>query len=104
MGSGRESNVSRTGHSRRWGEETPVRRSRVALPIIGLACGGGGSVSIEKVLRRLAGVYWVYVNPATEMAYVEYASEQVSLGEIARAVESAGFRAVLPAIAPGETR
>ena len=88
-------------------------RSRIALPIIGLSCGGGGSASLEKVLRGLPGVHWVYVNPATEMAYVEYAAELVDLGEIGRAVESVGFRAVLPAIpsrgseaprAPGETR
>ena len=79
-----------------------MRRFRLALPIIGLACGGGGAMTVERVLRRLPGVYWVYVNPATEMAYVEYAPDQVNLVEIGRGIESAGFHAVLPANASRE--
>jgi hypothetical protein len=42
------------------------------MPIYGLACGGGGALTIERVLQRVAGVRLAYVNPATEMAYVEY--------------------------------
>lgn len=72
-----------------------MQRSRIALPLIGLACGGGGSLNIEKILRRLPGVYWVYVNPATEMAYVEYWGEEINLEEICEAIESAGFHTVL---------
>ncbi len=77
-----------------------MRRSRIALPVIGLSCGGGGSLSVEKALRRLPGVYWVYANPATEMAYVEYSEGQVSLSDMREAIWAVGFRAVLPDQAP----
>ncbi len=73
-----------------------MTRARISLPILGLSCAGGGALTLERVLRRLPGVTWVYVNPATEMAYVEYSPDQIMLDDVARAVESAGFRTVLP--------
>ncbi len=62
-----------------------MQRARASVPIVGLSRGGEGALSAERAVRRLPGVLWVYVNPATEMAYVEYAPEVVSLDEIARA-------------------
>ena len=73
-----------------------MQRSRISIPIIGLRRGEGGSVTLEQVLRRLPGIYWVYVNSATETAYVEYMSDDVSLKQIADAVSSAGFGTVPP--------
>jgi copper chaperone CopZ len=71
-----------------------MERSRASLEIIGLGGGGGGSLAIERELRRIPGVLWAYVNPLTEMAYVEYTPEIVHLPEIARTVEGLGYQAV----------
>jgi copper chaperone CopZ len=70
---------------------TPVRQ-RMTLPIDGLTCGGGGALSVERVIARLAGVSRVYVNPATEMAYIEFAPSRCTPADVSRAVERAGFR------------
>ena len=45
---------------------------RITLAIYGLACGGGGALTVERSLARTAGVLRAYVNPLTEIAYVEY--------------------------------
>ncbi len=71
-------------------------RARVTLPILGLTCGGGGALSVERTLLRLPGVIWAYVNPATEMAYVEYDPEQTNQEALREAVEWSGYRTVLP--------
>jgi Cu+-exporting ATPase len=66
---------------------------RIAVPIYGLTCGGGGSLVIERVVARLEGVKNAYVNPAMEMAYVEYDPNQCSVQDIVGAMERLGFRA-----------
>ena len=71
-------------------------RARVTLPILGLTCGGGGALSVERSLLRVPGVIWAYVNPATEMAYVEYDPEQTNQEALREAVEWSGYRTVLP--------
>jgi copper chaperone CopZ len=65
---------------------------RVTLAIYGLGCGGGGSLTVERALARLRGVRSAYVNPATEIAYVDYDAAVVGPADLARAVEEAGFR------------
>jgi hypothetical protein len=49
-----------------------MNRQRMTLDISGWGRGGGGSLIIERALAREAGVLCAPVNPATEMAYVEY--------------------------------
>ncbi len=71
---------------------------RLTMAIYGLACGGGGALTVERALAKLPGVSRVYVNPATEMAYVEYDPERLSWEQLVAAVESAGFRAGEPSI------
>ena len=66
---------------------------RVTLAIYGLGCGGGGALTVERALARLKGVRSAYVNPATEIAYVDYDAAVVSPADLARAVEDAGFSA-----------
>lgn len=66
---------------------------RVTFPILGFAYGGGGSLAAELALARLAGVIRVYVNPATEMAYVEFDPVLASTPKLATALEAVGFRA-----------
>ena len=57
----------------------------------GLACGGGGALTVERAVSRVAGVARVYVNPATEMAYVEYDEAGCDAAAIAAAIRKAGF-------------
>ena len=66
---------------------------RVTVPISGFPGGGGGGLVAKRALAGLAGVVRVYVNPATEMAYVEYDPELATPYRLAAALEAAGFRA-----------
>lgn len=75
-----------------------MKNQRITLPIFDLSCGGGGVLIVERALARTAGVVYVYVNPATEMAYVEYDPVQVDPGRLAQVVEHAGFRAGVPSL------
>lgn len=74
---------------------TPGRtRERVTLPILGLGCGGGGSSTIERQLLRTPGVLWAYVNPATEMAYIEYHSGLITHDDLIDVIEELGYRSL----------
>ncbi|GEM_PF-3000604 len=64
---------------------------RITLPIYNLSCGGGGSLTIERVLARTPGVVEVYVNPATEMAYISYDANQCTPEDLAFVIARAGF-------------
>jgi copper chaperone CopZ len=66
---------------------------RVTLSIYGLGCGGGGALTVERCLARIPGVLRAYVNPLTEMAYVEYDPSLVGPGQLSDAIERTGFRA-----------
>lgn len=74
--------------------EKQVRRQteRLTFAINGLACGGGGSLSAERALAKVPGVLVVYVNPATEMAYVEYDPQLMDTAQLVAAVERTGLR------------
>ena len=76
--------------------ETTDPTARVTLAIYGLGCGGGGALTVERALGTVAGVRRVYVNPATEMAYVEYAPTRVSPAQLIAAVAPTGFQAGEP--------
>ena len=62
------------------------------IPIYGLGCGGAGAATIERELAATDGVLRVYVNPATETAYIEYDPADCDPGALAKAVEKAGYR------------
>ena len=66
------------------------------IPVYGLGCGGAGARTIERELAATGGVVRVYVNPATETAYVDYDPAEVDPWTLARAVERAGYRAGTP--------
>jgi cation transport ATPase len=71
-----------------------VRRSRRTLGVTGLTPGAGDALKVELALEQIPGVVHAYVNPVTEMAYIEYDPEQASEDLLAAAIESAGFRTV----------
>lgn len=75
-----------------------MKTVRATLPIYGLICGGGGALTVERSLARTSGVVRAYVNPFTEMAYVEYDPEFVDPGRLAEVVKRVGLRAGEPSI------
>lgn len=75
-----------------------MKAQRMTLPIYHLSCGGSGVLIVQRALARTAGVQHVYVNPATEMAYVEYDPAQADLTRLIQAVEHAGFCAGVPSL------
>lgn len=71
---------------------------RITLPIDNLGCGGGGALTVEHALARLPGVARVYVNPATEMAYIEFDPAVTGPRHFIDALTRVGFRAGQPSV------
>lgn len=66
------------------------------IPIYGLGCGGSGATTIERELASTDGVLHAYVNPATEVAYVDYDPAETDPLSLAQAIEKAGYLAGNP--------
>lgn len=62
-----------------------------ALPVSNLGCAGGATGTIERLLREVPGVTRVYVNPVTEMVYVEYDGERCNERQLIAVLERAGY-------------
>ncbi len=75
-----------------------MNTQRITVPIEELSCGGGGSLLVERALTRVPGVVYAYVNPATEMAYIEYDPTRTDQARLMQAVEQSGFRAGVPSL------
>jgi cation transport ATPase len=73
-----------------------MHTERVTIPIYNLGCAGGGALTIEQVLRRVPGVAHAYVNPATEMAYVDYDPVLVNPSRLRTVITTAGYGLPLP--------
>lgn len=72
------------------------RSTKVQLPIRGMTCANC-ALTIERSLKKkVPGLLDVNVNLATEQASVEFDPSRTDLEHIARVVEWAGYRAVLP--------
>ena len=69
-----------------------VITGKVDLKLSGMSCASCAQ-RIEKVLNKLDGVIKATVNFATEVATVEFNSADVTVAEIKRAVQNAGYRA-----------
>jgi len=65
--------------------------AHTVLPLTELGCGGGGALTIERQLSHMPGVMHVYVNPLTEMAYIEYDPTRCSPAELTAAIRRAGY-------------
>jgi Cu+-exporting ATPase len=63
---------------------------RITMPIEGLSCGGGGALTVERAIARVPGVTRVYVNPLTEMAYIEFDNAVCSRDDLLAAIVVAG--------------
>ena len=73
-----------------------MKTRRVTVLIHDLGCGGGGALTVERALAKVPGVARVYVNPAMEMAYVEFDPAVAGVDGLVAAIEDAGFRAGEP--------
>ncbi len=69
---------------------------RITIPIYGLGSGGGGSSTIERALAKEIGITRATVNPATEMAYVEYDPAVTHGEQIVAVVRRVGFDTGVP--------
>lgn len=76
--------------------ERSPRTRRATIPIYGFGCGGGGALTLERALEKVPGVVRAYVNPATEMAYVEYDPDVAETALLTAAIERVGFGAGEP--------
>ena len=74
-----------------------ARRLRLTLSVMGLKRGDDEALKAEWALEQIPGVIHAYVNPATEMAYIEYDPELTGEHDLAEAIDSAGFRALIAA-------
>ena len=68
-------------------------RQWVRIPVFGLTCGAGDMSTVERALLRTPGVFEAYGNPATEAAYVTYDPATVTIAELRRSIERAGYTA-----------
>ncbi len=87
-------------------EATVMRIRRAALPVSHQGCGGGARLTVERILRHTPGVQTAYVNPATEMAYLEYDPAFTSPEQLGAVLQRSGFgptdrEAVLESRPPG---
>jgi copper chaperone CopZ len=69
---------------------------RVTMTLYDLGCWGSGSLNVERALANLRGIQNVYVNSATETAYVDYDPDIASPRDMVRMIEGLGFRADTP--------
>jgi hypothetical protein len=74
-------------------------RQRITIPIEDFGCAGSGAIVVERALANVPGVLRVYVNAATEMAYIQYDADCCTVLGLKDAVARAGFHAGRPVVA-----
>ena len=70
-----------------------MKHERITLPIYNLGCGGGGTLAIERALTKVPGVAYAYINPLTEMAYVEFEPALATAEQLAALIDQLGYGA-----------
>jgi hypothetical protein len=71
-------------------------RQTIVLPIEDFGCAGSGAIIVERALATVPAVLRVYVNAATEMAYVEYDADRCDPEALRVAIARVGFHAGAP--------
>ncbi|QTA80685.1 Copper-exporting P-type ATPase A [Desulfonema limicola] len=73
-----------------------MSQQKKTIPVRGMTCANC-AMNIERTLnKKVPGIISASVNFASEQLSVEYESSETSLDEIAKAIQKAGFEAVLP--------
>ncbi len=70
-------------------------KKELTLPVEGMTCASC-VLRVEKTLKKIDGVVEANVNLATEKVSLTFDAEQISLSQIASAVEDAGYKLILP--------
>jgi ubiquinone/menaquinone biosynthesis C-methylase UbiE/copper chaperone CopZ len=70
-----------------------MKTQTITLSIHDLGCGGGGALALERALAGVPGVNKVYVNPATETAYIDCEPNRIDPDRLISEVERLGYRA-----------
>ena len=70
---------------------TTRKTQRITLPVHNLGCAMSGPLIAERALVQTTGVTYVFINPATEMAYIEYDPKLVYPDQLSAALERVGF-------------
>jgi len=73
------------------GATVTVDTERIIVSVTGLACGGGGATTVERSLRRIAGVRRATVDPWRERAVVEIDPRLVHPSQLAAAIRRVGY-------------
>ena len=73
--------------------EKPGKNRHVTIAVDGLTCGGSDPAILERTLSKVAGVIHVYVNPCTEMAYLEFDPTLANPYLLLAAINKAGYKA-----------
>jgi hypothetical protein len=68
-----------------------VDRQTITLPVEDLSGASGAPIIVEQALANMPGVLRVYMNAATEMAYVQYDAERCTVAALREALVCAGF-------------
>jgi len=66
---------------------------KVEIKVSGMACAGC-SGAVEKALSRLNGVSGAKVDLAKKTAYVDYDATKITVQDLKKAVEGAGYKVV----------
>lgn len=70
----------------------------ITVPIEDFGCADSGPLIVEQALANVPGVLRVYVNAATEMAYVQYDVDRCTVDALAAAVVRAGYHPGAPIV------
>jgi Cu+-exporting ATPase len=68
-----------------------VVNEKVVIKVSGMVCVAC-SAAIENSIKKLDGIVEVHVNLAAEKAYITYNASLISLDDIRRAIEDAGYQ------------
>jgi cation transport ATPase len=73
-----------------------MKTERMTLPLYRLGCAGSDPARLEHAMGQLKGVHRAYVNPATEMAYIDYDPDLVLPTTLQAVIDQEGLGAEDP--------